>query len=195
MTKKGTIKDINGPIVTIILPGVANGEQVRIGELGLYGEVISLQGSEALVQIYESTEMVRPGEPVEGLSHPLSVELGPGLMGGIFDGVQRPLEKMFLQAGDQIPRGLSPDSLDRESQWTFTPTESLEPNTQVSGGIQLGSVQETESVLHRILVPPNVSGELQVSLRPRERFWDIPVPKIDSAFDSLFVPRPSRSLA
>ncbi|MBA1445134.1 MAG: V-type ATP synthase subunit A [Chromatiales bacterium] len=160
MTKQGIIKDINGPIVTITLPGVANGEQVKIGELGLYGEVISLQGSEALVQIYESTEMVRPGEPVEGLGHPLSVELGPGLMGGIFDGVQRPLEKMFLQAGDQIPRGLSPDALDRESQWTFTPTESLEPNTQVSGGIQLGSVQETESVLHRILVPPDVSGEL-----------------------------------
>ncbi|MCG8125211.1 MAG: V-type ATP synthase subunit A, partial [Candidatus Thiodiazotropha taylori] len=98
--KKGKIKDINGPIVTIELPGVQNGEQVRIGSLGLYGEVISLEGNEALAQIYESTEMVRPGEPVEGLGHPLSVELGPGLIGGIFDGVQRPLEAMFLKAGD-----------------------------------------------------------------------------------------------
>ena len=110
----GVIQEINGPIVTIRLPGVRIGEQVRIGNLGLYGEVIALQGDEALAQIYESTEMIRPGEPVECLGHPISVELGPGLIGGIFDGVQRPLEKMYLEAGDQIPRGLSPDPLDRE---------------------------------------------------------------------------------
>ena len=95
--RSGTIQEINGPIVTIRLPGVRNGEQIRIGRQGLYGEVIGLQGEEALAQIYESTEMVRPGEPVEGLGRPQSVELGPGLMGGIFDGVQRPLEKLFLQ--------------------------------------------------------------------------------------------------
>jgi len=113
-SRKGIILEINGPIVTIRLPGVHNGEQVRIGRLGLYGEVIALEGDRAIVQIYESTEMVRPGEPAEGLGHPLSVELGPGLIGGIFDGVQRPLEQMFLKAGDQIPRGLSPAPLDRE---------------------------------------------------------------------------------
>ncbi|MCM8882849.1 MAG: V-type ATP synthase subunit A [Candidatus Thiodiazotropha sp.] len=163
--KKGTIQDINGPIVTIKLPGVQNGEQVRIGSLGLYGEVISLEGEEALAQIYESTEMVRPGEPAEGLGHPLSVELGPGLIGGIFDGVQRPLEEMFLKAGDQIPRGLSPLPLDREKLWHFSPTENLEPNMPIIGGARLGVVQETETVEHRIIVPPNIEGEL-IELAP-----------------------------
>lgn len=87
--KLGVIRDINGPIVTIELPGARSGEQVKIGELGLYGEIISLNGQRAVVQTYESTDGVRPGEPVVGLGWPLSVELGPGLMGGIFDGVQR----------------------------------------------------------------------------------------------------------
>jgi V/A-type H+-transporting ATPase subunit A len=158
--RTGVIREINGPIVTIRLPGVKNGEQVRIGGMGLYGEVIGLQGDEALAQIYESTEMVRPGEQVEGLGQPLSVELGPGLLGGIFDGVQRPLEKMFLEAGDQIPRGLSPDPLDRQTLWHFEPAELLEPNMPIIGGARLGSVQETPSVLHQILVPPDVEGQL-----------------------------------
>jgi V/A-type H+-transporting ATPase subunit A len=164
-SRKGTILEINGPIVTIQLPGVHNGEQVRIGRLGLYGEVIALEGQNAIVQIYESTEMVRPGEPAEGLGHPLSVELGPGLIGGIFDGVQRPLEEMFLKAGDQIPRGLSPLPLEREKLWHFIPQENLEPNTPILGGACLGSVQETETVKHRILVPPDVAGEV-IELAP-----------------------------
>ncbi|MES9943124.1 MAG: V-type ATP synthase subunit A [Candidatus Thiodiazotropha sp. 6PLUC2] len=169
INKKGIIKEINGPIVTIKLPGVQNGEQVRIGSLGLYGEVISLEGEEALAQIYESTEMVRPGEPVEGLGHPLSVELGPGLIGGIFDGVQRPLEAMFLKAGDQIPRGLSPLPLDREKEWHFVPSENLEPNMPIIGGAVLGRVQESETVEHRILVPPNIDGEL-IELAPEGKY-------------------------
>ena len=98
--RTGVIRDINGPIVTIDLPGVRNGEQVKIGELGLFGEVISLNGRQAIVQTYESTDGVRPGEPAIGLGRPLSVELGPGLLGGIFDGVQRPLEKIALQSDD-----------------------------------------------------------------------------------------------
>jgi V/A-type H+-transporting ATPase subunit A len=162
---KGTIKEINGPIVTIEFPGVRNGEQVRIGRLGLYGEVIALEGKEALAQIYESTETVRPGEPVHGLGHPLSVELGPGLIGGIFDGVQRPLTDMFLKAGDQIPRGLSPLPLNRDKEWHFLPTENLEPNMSIVGGTRLGTVQETETVEHRILVPPNITGKL-IELAP-----------------------------
>ena len=96
------------------LPGIRNGEQVKIGELGLIGEVIALDGENALVQTYESTEGIRPGERVEGLGWPLSVELGPGLLGAIFDGVQRPLEEIFLKAGDHIPRGMNISELDRE---------------------------------------------------------------------------------
>ncbi len=156
----GTIQDINGPIVTIRMPGVRNGAQLRIGEMGLYGEVIALQGNEAVVQAYESTDGIRPGEPVEDLGWPLSVELGPGMMGQIFDGVQRPLDKIFLQAGDHIPRGLSIPCLDRDKAWGFVPSEDLEPNIGIPPGTVLGTVQETATILHKIMVPPDVSGEL-----------------------------------
>ena len=157
----GVIRDINGPIVTVEMPGARNGEQVKIGELGLFGEVISLSGLRAVVQTYESTDGVRPGEVCVGLGFPLSVELGPGLMGGIFDGVQRPLEKIALQSGDYIRRGINVPALDRARQWAFTPNPDLEPGTQVGVGCVLGTVQETLSVLHRILVPPGIAGELE----------------------------------
>ena len=157
----GVIRDINGPIVTIELPGVRNGEQVKIGELGLFGEVISLNGRQAIVQTYESTEGVRPGGPAIGLGWPLSVELGPGLLGGIFDGVQRPLEKIALQSGDYIRRGLSIPALDRSRVWEFEPNPELEPGATLGPGVVLGSVQETQTIRHRILVPPGLRGELE----------------------------------
>ena len=157
---QGFVRVINGPIVTIDLPGIRSGEQVKIGELGLVGEVISLNGREATVQTYESTDGVRPGEPAEGLGWPLSVELGPGLLGGIFDGIQRPLEKIALQSGDYIRRGLALPGLDRERQWAFEPNPALEFGKQLGPGSVLGSVQETETVEHKILVPPGLEGEL-----------------------------------
>ncbi len=160
-TRTGHIRDINGPIVTILLPGLRNGEQVRIGELGLFGEVISLRGQEAIVQTYESTDGVRPGEPATGLGWPLSVELGPGLLGGIFDGVQRPLEKIALLSGDYIKRGLDVPALDRSRLWEFEPNPDLEPGARIGPGAVLGTVQETQTILHRILVPPSLSGELE----------------------------------
>jgi V/A-type H+/Na+-transporting ATPase subunit A len=156
----GVIRDINGPIVTIELPGIRSGEQVKIGELGLYGEVISLRGQQAIVQTYESTDGVRPGEPAVGLGWPLSVELGPGLMGGIFDGVQRPLSKIALESGDYIRRGLSVPALDRAKEWVFTPNPAMEVGSAISAGTVLGTVPETHTVQHRILVPPGVAGEL-----------------------------------
>ncbi|HYN78397.1 MAG TPA: V-type ATP synthase subunit A, partial [Lamprocystis sp. (in: g-proteobacteria)] len=159
--RTGVIRDINGPIVTIELPGARSGEQVKIGALGLFGEVISLSGRLAVVQTYESTDGVRPGEQAVGLGFPLSVELGPGLMGGIFDGVQRPLEKIALQSGDYIRRGISVPALDRSRQWEFTPNAELGLGAQVVGGTVLGTVPETLTVKHRILVPPGVAGELE----------------------------------
>lgn len=161
----GKIVEINGPIVTVQLSGVLNGEQVRIGELGLIGEVIGRDGNRATVQVYESTEGVRPGEAVEPLGHPLSVELGPGLLGGIFDGVQRPLTTIFAKSGDHIARGLDIAALDRERQWRFQPQPELKVGVRVVGGAILGTVQETTSISHRILVPPNISGEL-LALEP-----------------------------
>jgi V/A-type H+-transporting ATPase subunit A len=157
----GIIRDINGPIVTIDLPGIRSGEQVRIGEIGLVGEVISLSGQQAVVQTYEATDGVRPGEPALGLGWPLSVELGPGLMGGIFDGVQRPLSKIALESGDYIARGIAVPALDRARRWDFEPNPELEPGHRVGPGAVLGTVQETATVLHKILVPPGIEGELE----------------------------------
>lgn len=159
-TTAGTILDINGPIVTIRMPGIKSGAQVRIGKVGLYGEVIALQGDRAVVQAYESTDGVCPGEPAEDLGWPLSVELGPGLMGQIFDGVQRPLEIIFAQAGDRIPLGLNIVALNRDKDWHFVPNETLEAGKKISTGAILGTVQETQTVLHKIMVPPGISGEL-----------------------------------
>jgi len=158
--KPGRIIEVNGPLVQARLPGIANGEQLRVGEPGLTGEVIGLDGEHALIQVYESTEMLRPGEEVVPLGHPLSAELGPGLLGGIFDGVQRPLRAIMEQAGEHIPRGLNLPALDRERTWDFTPADDLQAGQEVRGGMVLGRVRETEAVEHRILVPPEVKGEL-----------------------------------
>jgi V/A-type H+-transporting ATPase subunit A len=158
--KQGVIREINGPIVTIRLPGVRNSEQVLIGKLRLVGEVIALQGDEAIVQAYESTEGVCPGEPVETLGKPLSVELGPGLLGGIFDGVQRPLKDLFERTGDHISRGVTLPALDREREWHFVPDPELGPGARLERGSRIGTVQETETIEHRILTPPDLSGQL-----------------------------------
>jgi V/A-type H+-transporting ATPase subunit A len=163
--RTGYIREINGPILRIHMPGGRNGEQVRIGSLDIVGEIIALDGEDAVVQAYESTEGLRPAEIVEGLGHPLTVELGPGLLQGIFDGVQRPLQEIADIAGDNIPRGLRIQSLDREREWAFEPDDALEPGMQVGPGARLGTVQETETIEHRILVPPTISGEL-IDLAP-----------------------------
>ncbi|KOR28219.1 hypothetical protein TI03_05215, partial [Achromatium sp. WMS1] len=156
----GTILDINGPIVTVNMPGVRSGAQVRIGNVGLYGEVIALKGNNAIVQAYESTDGICPGEPAEDLGWPLSVELGPGMMGQIFDGVQRPLENIFAQAGDRIPLGLNIVALDREKAWKFMPNDSYEAGKDITSGAILGTVQETQTILHKVMVPPGIAGEL-----------------------------------
>ena len=156
----GRIIEINGPILRIKLAGARNGEQVRIGSLDIVGEIIALEGDIAIVQAYESTEGLRPGEAVHGLGRPLTVELGPGLLQGIFDGMQRPLTEIARVAGDNIPRGLAIDSLDRKRRWTFLPCDGHEPGMMIGSGELLGTVQETETIEHRILVPPNVQGEL-----------------------------------
>lgn len=160
MIDGGTVIEINGPLVRARLPGIANGEQVRLGELGLTGEVIGLDGDRALIQVYESTQMLRPGASVLPLGYPLSADLGPGLLGGIFDGIQRPLEHLMSVAGDHITRGLDVTALDREKRWPFVPNADLKAGQEIRGGMILGTVQETVSTEHRILVPPDIKGEL-----------------------------------
>jgi V/A-type H+-transporting ATPase subunit A len=156
----GEIIGINGPIVTVRLPSVRNSEQVRIGHLNLMGEVIALEGELATVQVYESTESLKPTEKVYAQGYPLSVELGPGLMGQIFDGVQRPLTTMFQETGDYIGRGLDILPLSREKQWGFEPNSKLALGSHIQAGTVLGKVQETNTITHYILVPPDCQGEL-----------------------------------
>jgi V/A-type H+-transporting ATPase subunit A len=155
----GQILEINGPLVRLELLQSFIGEQVRVGKLGLVGEVISREGDTALAQMYENTEGLRPGEAADGLGYPLSVELGPGLIGCIFDGIQRPLESIRKLGGDRIARGIEIASLNRDKRWLFAPAQ-LQAGTRLQGGEVLGTVQETPSIEHRVLVPPDVSGEL-----------------------------------
>ena len=169
MQSTGKIIEVNGPIVTIHFPGIRNGEQVRVGKLGLMGEVISLEGEQAIIQVYESTESLRPGEEVQALGHPLSVELGPGLMGQIFDGVQRPLNTIFAESGEFIPRGSQVLPLDRARTWHFQPNTELSAGQMISAGSVLGTVQETPAIVHHILVPPHCQGEL-VSLAAESQY-------------------------
>ena len=157
---QGKVTGLNGPIVTAGLPGIAIGEQVSVGELGVVGEVIARQGAEAVIQAYESTESLCPGDPVKALGHPLSVELGPGLLGQIFDGIQRPLETLYASHGDNLPRGVSLPGLARDRSWAFEPDPSLSSGDLLKPGMLLGTVAETETIEHRVLVPPDVRGEL-----------------------------------
>jgi V/A-type H+-transporting ATPase subunit A len=156
----GRIIEINGPLVKLDLPETAIGEQVRVGRIGLVGEVIGRDGDSALAQLYEDTAGLRPGEEAEGLGWPLSVELGPGLLGAIFDGVQRPLQAVREQSGDRIARGVSVPALPRDTRWHFVPNPARSAGTALTGGEVLGTVQETESIQHRILTPPLTHGEL-----------------------------------
>ena len=156
----GKILEINGPLVKLELPETVIGEQVRVGRIGLVGEVIARDGDTALAQLYEDTAGLRPGEVADGLGWPLSVELGPGLLNAIFDGVQRPLNAVWEKSGDRIARGVAVPSLPRDQRWHFVPNPECKIGSRVAGGTVLGTVQETESIQHRILVPPLIQGEL-----------------------------------
>ncbi len=155
----GVIVKVNGPVVTAEgLPGAHMYDVVRVGEGRLVGEVIGLERGRAVIQVYEETGGVAPGEPVVTTGLPLSVELGPGLMGAIYDGIQRPLDLIRAQVGDFIVRGVEEPALDREKTWEFIPR--TEGGAPVGPGDVLGVIQETEAVEHRILVPPDISGRV-----------------------------------
>jgi V/A-type H+-transporting ATPase subunit A len=155
----GVIVKVNGPVVTAEgLPGAHMYDVVRVGEGRLVGEVIGLERGRAVIQVYEETGGVAPGEPVVTTGLPLSVELGPGLMGAIYDGIQRPLDLIRAQVGDFIVRGVEEPALDREKKWEFIPR--TEAGAPAGPGDVLGVIQETEAVEHRILVPPDISGRV-----------------------------------
>ena len=159
MAVKGTIVKVSGPL--IVASGMADVNMydvVRVSEKHLIGEVIELRGDTASIQVYEETGGIGPGEPVESTGAPLSVELAPGLIESIYDGIQRPLNKIQELAGDRITRGIRVDSIDHERLWDFQPAAQI--GDILKPGDILGTVQETEAVLHKIMVPPNVEGQL-----------------------------------
>ena len=157
---KGVIKKVAGPLVIAKGMRDANMYDVcRVSDQHLIGEIIEIHGDEASVQVYEETTGLGPGAPVESTGVPMSVELGPGLISSIYDGIQRPLEKIKEVTGSNLlQRGVEVPSLDREKKWHFTPI--LAAGAKIQAGDILGTVQETDVVLHKIMVPFGVEGEL-----------------------------------
>lgn len=155
----GKIVKVSGPL--IVAEGLADVEMydvVKVSDKKLIGEVIELRGDRASIQVYEETGGLKVGDEVESTGAPLSVELGPGLIESIFDGIQRPLNVLMQFSGNRIARGVEVNSLDRSRKWHFVPTAKV--GDKVVSGDVLGTVQETMVVLHKILVPQGVSGEV-----------------------------------
>ena len=156
----GRVVKVAGPLV------IANGmnsarlyDVVSVSEANLIGEIIEMRGDTASIQVYEETSMLGPGEPVVTRGEPMSVELGPGLIESMFDGIQRPLEKIREAAGDFIERGVAVASLDRSRVWDFEPL--VQVGDVLQGGDFIGQVQETPVVLHKVMVPPNLGGKVK----------------------------------
>ncbi len=172
----GQIEKVAGPLIVAKgLPGLSMHEVVRVGNQGLIGEVIELRGDRASVQVYEDTQGVGPGEPVEPTGQPLTVELAPGLIESIFDGIQRPLVGLYQRDGDRILRGGAIPKLDRNKQWEFVPAAQVGQTLQA--GDVLGTVQETPAVVQKIMVPPGVSGTLEWLYQGKAAIVD-PIAKI-----------------
>ena len=154
--KNGVIYRISGPVVTAIGIAPRMYEVVRVGNEGLMGEVIELHGDQSVIQVYEETSGIRPGEPVLRTGQTLSVQLGPGLLTQIYDGIQRPLPKLEETMGVFITRGVGADGLDLEKKWDFNP--KVKAGDEVAAGQVIGIVQETETIEHRVMIPPGKSG-------------------------------------
>jgi len=159
----GRIRRISGSLVVAEdMAGIKMYEVVEVGSEGLIGEVSRIEGDVAYIQVYESTSGLMPGDPVRGTGNPLAVELGPGLMSQIYDGVQRPLEGIReLSKSIFVKRGVKLPALPRDKKWHFVPNQQAKPGTKLSGGTVIGTVKETELIEHRIMVPPNVHGILK----------------------------------
>ena len=157
---QGRIVKVSGPLV--VAEGMADAKMfdvVRVSDRRLIGEIIELRGDRASIQVYEETSGLGPGEPVYSTGEPLSVELGPGLVESIFDGIQRPLTLIREKVGDRIVRGVEVPPLDRERKWEFVPR--AKPGDRVETGDIVGVVQETPIVEHRIMVPAGIRGTVE----------------------------------
>jgi len=157
---KGTIKKVAGPLV--IAEGMRDANMfdvVRVSNQRLIGEIIEMHGDEASVQVYEETSGLGPGEPVESMEVPLAVELGPGLMSSIYDGIQRPLDEIMKLSGNNLKRGVEVPSLNREKKWKFVPV--VKPADEVEAGDIIGTVQETSLIEQKIMIPYGMKGTIK----------------------------------
>jgi V/A-type H+-transporting ATPase subunit A len=158
--RTGTIVKVAGPVVTAEgMLGSRMYDVVRVSKHNLIGEIVELKGDTASIQVYEDTISVGPGEPVVDTGAPLSVELGPGLIESIYDGIQRPLNELYKIQGNYILRGSQLPGLNREKKWHLKPV--IKNGTQVAGGDIIGQVQETPILLHKIMIPQNISGKIE----------------------------------
>ena len=159
MSQVGEIYRVAGPVVTAVGLQARMYDVAKVGKEGLMGEVIEISDDKTIIQVYEDTSGLRPGEPVENLAMSLSVELGPGLLTSIYDGIQRPLPILREKMGDFIERGVTATGLSHEKKWQFTPT--VNAGDKVSGGKIIGTVPETKTIVHKVMVPPLV-GETTI---------------------------------
>jgi V/A-type H+/Na+-transporting ATPase subunit A len=186
--KPGKIARVAGPVIVAEgMLGAQMYEVVRVSSQGLIGEIIRIEGDKATIQVYEETAGIRPGETVERTGKPLSVELGPGITGQIYDGIQRPLTVLFEKTGPFIRRGIAPAPVDKSKKWHFVP--SAQKGEQLSGGDVLGSVKETSLITQRIMVPPNMSGRLSSIVEEGDYTVTEPVGELEtpSGPSSLFM--------
>ena len=156
---KGKIYRISGPVVVAEGLNAKMYELVKVGSERLLGEVIQINGNKYTIQVYEETTGLRPGEPVERTGGSLFVELGPGMLSQIYDGIQRPLPVLQELAGAFISRGLTASALDEKKKWDFV--AKVKKGDSVAGGSVLGTVQETKHTVHKILVHPKISGKIK----------------------------------
>ena len=187
--EKGTIIKVSGPLVLAKNMGHASLEDIcYVGDLGVVGEIIEMRGDVASIQVYEETSGIGPGEPVETTGEPLSVELAPGIMSQMFDGIQRPLETfMSVTQSNFLTRGVQLPALDHEKKWPFVPT--VEVGAVVSTGMVIGTVQETPLINHKIMVPHGVSGTVKAVYAGEftidETIYVLDTPKGERSFTML----------
>ncbi len=178
--KPGKVARVAGPV--IIAEGMLGSqmyEVVRVGSQGLIGEIIRIEADRATVQVYEETAGIRPGEKVERSGKPLSVELGPGITGQIYDGIQRPLTVLFEKTGPFVKRGIAPTPIDKSKKWRFIPTAKV--GDKLSGGDVLGTVKETALITQRIMVPPNTSGQLSTIVKEGDYTVTEPIAELQTS--------------
>ncbi|RQG96713.1 ATP synthase subunit A [Natrarchaeobius oligotrophus] len=175
----GVIERVSGPVVTATDLDARMNDVVYVGNEGLMGEVIEIEGNLTTIQVYEETSGVGPGEPVENTGEPLSVDLGPGMLNAIYDGVQRPLDVLEEKMGTAfLDRGVDAPGIDFEKVWEFEPT--VDEGDSVGPGDVIGEVPETASITHKVMVPPNYEGGEVTSIEAGEFTVDEPVAELDS---------------